>query len=63
VVIASYALCGFANLGSLAILIGGLGGIAPSRRHDVARDAVRALVAGSLATFLTGAVAGMLFRA
>jgi CNT family concentrative nucleoside transporter len=62
VVIASYALCGFANLGSLAILIGGLGGIAPGRRHDVARDSVRALVAGSLATFLTGAVAGILFR-
>jgi CNT family concentrative nucleoside transporter len=61
VVIASYALCGFANFGSLAILIGGLGGIAPERRHDIARDGVRALIAGSLATFLTGAVAGLVY--
>jgi len=59
VVIASYALCGFANLGSLAILLGGLGGIAPSRRPDIARDGLRAILAGSLATFITGAVAGL----
>ena len=50
--IASYALCGFANFGSLAIQIGGLGGIAPERRGDVARDALRALLAGSLASFI-----------
>ena len=62
VVIASYALCGFANFGSLAILIGGLGGIAPERRHDIARDGIRALIAGSLATFLTGAIAGLLYN-
>ena len=61
VVIASYALCGFANFGSLAILIGGIGGIAPDRRHDIARDGIRALVAGSLAAFLTGAIAGILY--
>ena len=61
VVIASYALCGFANFGSLAILIGGLGGIAPERRHDIARDGIRALIAGSLATFLTGAIAGLVY--
>jgi CNT family concentrative nucleoside transporter len=61
VVIASYALCGFANFGSLAILIGGLGGIAPERRQDIARDAIRALIAGSLATFLTGAIAGLVY--
>ena len=60
IVIASYALCGFANFGSLAILLGGLGGIAPSRRADIARDGIRAIYAGSLATFLTGAVAGLL---
>ena len=59
-VIASYALCGFANFGSLAILIGALGGIAPSRRHDVARDGLRAILAGSLATFATGAIAGLI---
>ena len=59
-VIASYALCGFANFGSLAILLGGLGGIAPSRRPDLARDGLRAILAGSLATFMTGAVAGLI---
>jgi CNT family concentrative nucleoside transporter len=59
-VIASYALCGFANFGSLAILLGGLGGIAPSRRPDLARDGIRAIVAGSLATFMTGAIAGLI---
>ncbi len=61
VVIASYALCGFANFGSLAILLGGLGGIAPERRPDIARDGLRALIAGSLATFLTGAIAGLVY--
>jgi CNT family concentrative nucleoside transporter len=61
VVIASYALCGFANFGSLAIQIGGLGGIAPERRGDVARDALRALFAGSLASFLTAAIAGLVY--
>ncbi len=59
VVIASYALCGFANFGSLAILLGGLGGIAPSRRPDIARDGLRAILAGTLATFGTGAIAGL----
>ena len=59
VVIASYALCGFANFGSLAILIGGLGSIAPERRPDIARDGLRAIVAGSIATFMTGAIAGL----
>jgi CNT family concentrative nucleoside transporter len=61
IVIASYALCGFANFGSLAIQIGGLGGIAPERRGDVARDALRALCAGSLASFLTAAIAGLVY--
>ncbi len=61
VVIASYALCGFANFGSLAIQIGGLGSIAPERRSDVARDALRALLAGSLASFLTAAIAGIVY--
>ena len=60
VVIASYALCGFANFGSLAILLGGLGGIAPSRRPDIARDGLRAILAGTLATFGTGAIAGLI---
>jgi len=60
IVIASYALCGFANFGSLAILLGGLGGIAPSRRPDIARDGIRAIYAGTLASFMTGAIAGLL---
>jgi CNT family concentrative nucleoside transporter len=59
-VIASYALCGFANFGSLAILLGGIGGLAPSRRAEVARLGLRSIVAGSLACFMTACVAGLL---
>jgi CNT family concentrative nucleoside transporter len=59
-IIASYALCGFANFGSLAILLGGIGAIAPERRHDVARLGLRSIVGGTLATMMTGCVAGML---
>jgi concentrative nucleoside transporter, CNT family len=59
VVIASYALCGFANFGSLAVLLGGLGGMAPERRGDIAADGLRAILAGSLASFCTGAIAGL----
>ena len=59
VVIATYALCGFANFGSVAIMIGGIGGIAPQRRSDLARLGLRALLAGTLATMLTGCVIGM----
>jgi CNT family concentrative nucleoside transporter len=59
-VIASYALCGFANFGSLAILLGGIGGMAPSRRPEVARLGLRSILAGSLATFMTGCIAGIL---
>ncbi len=59
-VIASYALCGFANFGSVAILIGGIGGIAPSRRHDLARFGLRSIVAGTLATLMTGCFAALI---
>ena len=59
-VIASYALCGFANFGSLAILLGGLGGIAPSRRPELAHDGLRAILAGTIATFMTGAIVGLI---
>jgi len=59
-VIASYALCGFANFGSLAILLGGIGGLAPSRRPEVALLGLRSIVSGSLASFMTGCVAGLL---
>lgn len=57
--IASFGLCGFANFGSLAIVLGGLGGMVPERRPDLARMGVRAIIAGSLATFLSGAIAGV----
>ena len=60
IVIASYALCGFANFGSLAILLGGIGGLAPSRRGEVAELGLRSILSGSLATFMTACVAGML---
>jgi CNT family concentrative nucleoside transporter len=60
VVITTYALCGFANFSSIAIQIGGIGGIAPSRRSDLARIGLRAMVAGSLAAFMTATIAGML---
>ena len=58
--IASYALCGFANFGSLAILLGGIGGLAPERRREVAQLGLRSILSGSLATFMTACVAGML---
>jgi len=59
-VIASYGLCGFANFGSLAILIGGMGGMAPSRRGEIAELGLRSILAGTLASLMTGSVAGML---
>jgi CNT family concentrative nucleoside transporter len=57
--IASFGLCGFANFGSLAIVLGGLGGMVPERRPDLARFGVKAIIAGSLATFLSGTIAGL----
>jgi concentrative nucleoside transporter, CNT family len=59
-IICSYALCGFANFASVAIQIGGISGIAPKRRSDLARLGLRAMVAGTLAAFMTGTVAGLL---
>ena len=58
--IATYALCGFSNFSSIAIQIGGIGGIAPERKGDLARLGLRAMVAGSLACFQTATIAGML---
>ena len=60
VVIISFALCGFANLAAIALLIGGLGGIAPSRRQDLAEMGFRAVFAATLANLLSAAIAGML---
>ena len=59
--VVSFALCGFANLSSMAILLGGLGGLAPSRRADIARMGLKAILAGALASLLSAAVAGMFF--
>jgi CNT family concentrative nucleoside transporter len=58
--ISTYALCGFANFSSIAIQIGGIGGIAPTRRQDLARFGLRAVLGGSLATFMTATIAGVL---
>jgi CNT family concentrative nucleoside transporter len=58
-VIASYGLCGFANFGSLAILIGGMGGMAPTRRGAIAALGMRSILAGTLASAMTGCVAGI----
>ncbi len=58
-VITAYALCGFANFGSVAIMIGGIGVIAPDRRGDMARLGLRSLVGGTLATMLTGCMIGL----
>jgi len=60
VIIASYALCGFANFSSIAIQIGGIGGLAPGRRSDIAQLGMRAMIAGTLASFMTATIAGML---
>lgn len=58
--IATYALCGFANFSSIAIQIGGVGGLVPQRRKDMAQLGLKAMIAGTLAAFMTAAIAGML---
>ena len=58
--IAAYALSGFANFASIAIQIGGIGGIAPKRRKDLAQLGLRAMIGGSIAAFMTASIAGML---
>lgn len=61
ILMGTYALCGFANFGSIGILIGGLSPIAPTRRADIAKLGIRALIAGVLASLLTATLAGILF--
>ncbi len=61
IVMATFALCGFANFSSIAIQIGGIGGLAPSRKSDLARFGVKAVLAGSLANLMTATIAGMLY--
>jgi CNT family concentrative nucleoside transporter len=60
IIISTYALCGFANFSSIAIQIGGIGGIAPDRRSDLAKFGLKAVLGGSLATFMTATIAGVL---
>lgn len=62
VVIATYALCGFSNFLSIGIQIGGIGAIAPERRHHLSKLGVRSVVAGSLACFMTATIAGVLVQ-
>jgi CNT family concentrative nucleoside transporter len=59
-IIASYALCGFANFGSIGIQLGGIGGMAPERRKDLSRLAFKAMIGGALASWLTATIAGIL---
>ncbi|PMB52626.1 NupC/NupG family nucleoside CNT transporter [Fischerella thermalis CCMEE 5201] len=60
IIIATYALCNFANIGSIGITIGGITGIAPQRQHDLARMGVRSMIGGLLAGFITACIAGIL---
>jgi CNT family concentrative nucleoside transporter len=62
IIIATYALCGFSNFASIGIQIGGIGAIAPGQRANLAAFGVRALIAGTIACFMTAAVAGILVR-
>lgn len=57
--IITFALCGFANFSSIAVLIGGLGGMAPNRRGDIARLGIKAVIAGSLANLMSATIAGL----
>ncbi|MFZ0592236.1 MAG: nucleoside transporter C-terminal domain-containing protein [Bryobacteraceae bacterium] len=60
IVISTFALCGFANLSSIAVQIGGIGALAPSRKSDLARLGVKAMLVGTLANFMTACIAGIL---
>jgi len=60
IVISTYILCGFANFASIGIQIGGIGALAPSRRGDLAKLGVKALIAGTIASLYTGVIVGML---
>jgi CNT family concentrative nucleoside transporter len=61
IAIVSFALCGFANFSSIAIQVGGIGELAPSRRADLAKLGFKALICGTLASYLSATVAGLLF--
>ncbi len=57
--IATFALCGFANLGSVGMQIGGIGALVPNRRNDLARLGIRAMLAGTMANLISASIAGM----
>jgi len=59
--VVTFALCGFSNLASIAILLGGLGAVVPSRRHDIARLGLKAVIAGTLVNLMNAALAGFFF--
>lgn len=59
--IMTYAMCGFANLGSLGIMIGGMGAMAPERRNEIVSLGMRSIVAGTISTCMTGAVIGVIY--
>lgn len=61
-IIATYALCGFANFGSIGITLGGLGALAPTRKSDLTRMVLRAMICGNVACFLTACIAGLLYK-
>ncbi|MEO9887330.1 MAG: nucleoside transporter C-terminal domain-containing protein [Balneola sp.] len=61
IAMATFALCGFANFSSIAIQIGGIGGLAPERKSDLAKFGIKAVFAGTMATMMTATIAGMLF--
>ena len=61
VVISTYALCGFSNISSIGIMLGALGAMAPSRKSDLSRIIIRAMIAGNVACFMTACIAGMFF--
>lgn len=61
IIISTYAICGFANFSSIAIQIGGIGGMAPNRQSDLSRLGIKALLAASLATMMSGTIAGAMF--
>ncbi len=59
--VVTFALCGFANFSSIAILIGGLGAVVPERRHDIARFGLRAVIGGTLVNLMNASLAGLFF--
>jgi CNT family concentrative nucleoside transporter len=60
ILLATYSLCGFANFSSIGIQIGGIGGLAPDRRHDLVQLGPRAMLGGAMACWTTGCIAGVL---